>query len=168
MRTSDIKRYLNKYGQQVEKIKRSQERIQMIDAALENKAIELGGLQKGNKTSKPTEAAVIRLIEAKERLQKQIIISENLRQTISDDIELIPEPLYKELLFSRYILLMTWEGVTDRVSETRRRKNNNDKAERYSVAHVMGPMHGRALQSFKIHVTEREDRHENFDSGADF
>lgn len=162
----ETKKHLNEYADLVEKIKRSRERLEMINAALENKAIELDGQPKGNQRLNHVEKAVIRLIEAKERLAKQIIMAEDLRQNISDEIEMVPEPTYKELLFSRYILLLTWEGVTDRVSEVRRKKKKSDHFERYSASHVMGPMHGRALRSFENCMKEKETQNENTDRSS--
>jgi hypothetical protein len=147
----DAKTYLGKYADLVGKIKRYEERLAMVNATLENKSTELDGLPRGTKTSNPTEKAAIQLIETKEKLQSYLLVAETMRQQILDEIELIPEPIYRELIYSRYILLMTWEGVTDRVSDVRRtrRKGKGHSDERYSVSHVMGPMHGRALQSFE-------------------
>ena len=64
-----------------------------------------------------------------------------MRQTIADQIEDMRTPAYKELLYSRYILLLTWEGVTDRVSERRK--------ERYDTKHIMTYMHSQALKEFE-------------------
>ena len=147
----DAKTYLGKYADLDGKIKRYEERLAMVNATLENKSTKLDGLPRGTKTSNPTEKAAIQLIETKEKLQSYLLVAETMRQQILDEIEMIPEPIYRELIYSRYILLMTWEGVTDRVSDVRRtrRKGKGHSDERYSVSHVMGPMHGRALQSFE-------------------
>ena len=149
--TMNAKRYLTQYSDLAEKIKLYEERLEDIATTPGIKGIELDGMPRSTKLSKPTEKATLELIEAKERLENGLIRAKAIKQRILDKIELVPVPIYRELLISRYIRLMTWEAVTDQVSElrTKRSKSGKNKDERYTVSHVMGPMHGRALKSFE-------------------
>lgn len=155
----DVKEYLNKYGELERKTRRYKERLAMINASIQNTSIELDGMPKGTGTSSPTETAAIELIEVKDKLERYILVFEAMRQRILDEIEQVPEPLYRELLYARYIERLRWEDVVDRVSDARRsrRKGGKNSTERYTLAHVMGPMHGRALQSFQNIIREKED-----------
>jgi len=134
------KEYLKQYRTLCGKVERYKERIEQIEASLQ-KSLELDGMPKGTRTGNPTQETAIRLAAIRTQLQNAIIESELKRQTIAEEIEKMETPTYKELLYSRYILLLTWEDVTDRVSEGRK--------ERYDSKHVQSYMHGQALNEFR-------------------
>lgn len=163
VRGMDVKGYLAQYGELDKKVERYKERLAMINASIENTSIELDGMPKGTGTSSPTETAAIELIEIKAKLERYILVFETMRQQILDEIEKVPEPIYRELLYSRYIKGLRWEEVVDRVSDARhsRRKGGKYSKDRYTSAHVMGPMHGRALQSFENVIRKKLDDDEN-------
>ncbi len=134
------KEYLKQYRTLCGKVERYRERIEQIEASLQ-KSLELDGMPRGTRTGNPTQETAIRLAAIRSHLQTAIMEAELMRQTIAEEIELMETPTYKELLYSRYILLLTWEDVTDRVSEGRR--------ERYDSKHIMSYMHGQALNEFR-------------------
>lgn len=134
------KEYLKQYRNLCGKVERYRERLEQIEASL-NKSLELDGMPRGSNTGNPTEETAIRLADIRSRLSAALINAEYMRQTIAEEIEKMTTATYKELLYSRYILLLTWEDVTDRVSEGRK--------ERYDVKHIMTYMHSQALKEFE-------------------
>jgi hypothetical protein len=146
------KEYLMQYKILCGEIERDRERIEQIESSL-NKSLELDGMPRGTKTGDPTSQTAIRLAEIRSRLHQRLLEAELTRQTIADEIERMETPAYRELIFSRYILLLKWEEVTDRVSRGRR--------ERYELKHIMGYMHGQALKEFEEVHDERTDHIES-------
>lgn len=134
------KEYLKQYRNLCGKVERYRERLEQIEASL-NKSLELDGMPRGSNTGNPTEETAIKLADIRSRLSAALINAEYMRQTIAEEIEKMTTATYKELLYSRYILLLTWEDVTDRVSEGRK--------ERYDVKHIMTYMHSQALKEFE-------------------
>lgn len=134
------KKYLKEYETLTGKIERCRERIEQIEASLQ-RSVELDGMPRGTRTGNPTQDTAIKLASIKARLILITMDAELTKQTIADEIERMETPTYKELLYSRYIKLMTWEEVTDRVSIGRK--------ERYDSKHVSGYMHDRALREFE-------------------
>ena len=134
------KEYLKQYRTFCGKIERYNERIEQIEASLQ-KSLELDGMPRGSSTGNPTQDTAIKLATIRSQLQASIIEAEFLRQTIAEEIEEMETATYKELLYSRYILLLTWEDVTDRVSAGRK--------DRYDSKHIMTYMHGQALREFE-------------------
>lgn len=134
------KEYLMQYRILVGRIRRYRERIEQIEASLQ-KPLQLDGMPKGTTTGDPTSTTAIKLAEIHDRLKKSADESELLRETIADEIEAVNNPIYQELLYSRYILCLTWEEVTDRVSRGRK--------DRYELKHVMGYLHGNSLKAFE-------------------
>lgn len=135
----NTKDYLKQYRKLCGKTRRYKERIEQIEASL-NESLEIDGLPKGTKPGNPTQDTAIRLAEIRTKLKEALVEAEYARQKIAEEIEQMDTPTYKELLYSRYILLLTWEEVTDRVSEGRR--------ERYDAKHIMSYMHSQALKEF--------------------
>lgn len=134
------KEHLKQYRTLCGQVERYKERIEQIEASL-NKSLELDGMPHGTSTGNPTQETAIQLAMIRTKLQTALIEAEYMRQTIAEEIEEMETSTYKELLYSRYILLLTWEDVTNRVSIGRR--------ERYDLKHVMGYMHGQALREFE-------------------
>lgn len=134
------KEYLNQYKDLCGKIDRDKERIRDIEDSI-HPSINLDGMPHGTKIGDPTKDTATELADIHTRLKKEVMDAELMKQTIADEIERIKTPRFKELLYSRYILLLTWEDVTDRVSGNRR--------ERYDSKHIRGYMHGEALREFE-------------------
>ena len=136
----NTKEYLRQYRTLCGQVERYKERIEQIEASL-HKSLELDGMPHGTSTSNPTQDTAIRLAMIRSKLQTALIEAELTRQTIAEEIEKVEVSTYRELLYSRYILLLNWEEVTDRVSIGRR--------ERYDSKHIRGYMHGQALREFE-------------------
>lgn len=144
----NTKDYLIQYSELCEKIQNYQERIEQIEASL-TKSIQLDGLPHGTGTSDPTQSTAIKLADISTRLNAARMEAELTRQTIASELEKVENPLYRELLYLRYLKngieekrhLMKWEDVTDELSKGR--------DNRYDCKHVMSYMHGKALKAFE-------------------
>lgn len=152
----NTKTYLKKYESLSGKVERLRERIEQIEASLQG-SIKLDGLPHGTKTSNPTLETAIKLANIRSKLNIAMMEAELTRQTIATEIEEMENPKYRELLYSRYILLMKWDDVAERVSKGR--------ANEYEITHVKGYMHSQALKAFEetrnartLHTDEDEPR----------
>lgn len=134
------KDYLRQYQKLCGQVARYGERIEQIEGSLQ-KSINLDGLPHGTGTSDPTQQTAIRLAEIRTKLKEALLEAELMKQTIANEIEEVDNPRYRELLYSRYILCLTWEKVADRVSIGRKKE--------YEVTHVKGWMHSEALKAFE-------------------
>lgn len=134
----NVKSYLLRYKKYQDRVNRYKERIAQIEDTM--KGVNLDGMPRGGSLSDPTQIAALNLTLLKEQLGFSIIEAENLCQKIVEEINMMENRQYSELLYSRYILLLPWNDVADRL---RARKNKE-----YDIKYVMGEMHGRALQAF--------------------
>lgn len=134
------KEYLKRYKLANDKVRRIEERIEMIEATLQ-RSPGLDGLPRGFIASDPTKETAVKLADLRTRLEQEKTECEYLAQRIADEIESVERSEYRELLFARYIMLLPWEDVTDRLSINRK--------ERYDPKHVAGYMHGEALKAFE-------------------
>ena len=141
----NVKTYLNQYKQAYGRVRRYEERLGQLSYL---KAITIDGLPRSTKTGKPTELNAIKLADIRDNLKRLINEAELTRQKIADEIEQLEDPRYKELLFSRYIMLLPWEDVTVRVSMSCRPNKF------YDVKHISGPMHYNALKEFERRINE--------------
>ncbi len=144
------KEYLNQYRVARLRIHRYRERIDQISASLEGSGGRSDGMPRSGAISKPTETNAVRLADMRERLERLLIDSEVVRQTIADEIERVGNPVYQELLYSRYVKCLDWSGVTLRVSSLRDRP--------YDESYVRGRLHSSALQEFsKINLANASE-----------
>lgn len=134
------KEYLKRYKFANDKVRRIEERIERIEATLPRPS-GLDGMPRGFSLSDPTQETAIKLADLRIRLEQEKTECEYLAQRIADEIECVERSEYRELLFARYIMLLPWEDVTDRLSL--------DRKERYDTKHVSGYMHGEALKAFE-------------------
>ena len=132
------KEYLNQYRDLSRKAARLKERLLLIQGS---NSVNIDGLPHGTKIGDPTKDTAIKLAEIRGKLNVALCEAALKCQIICDQIENMQTPRYKELLHSRYVLLMSWEDVTDRLSLNRR--------ERYDSKYVMSYMHERALDEFR-------------------
>lgn len=135
----NVKYYLLRYRKSKERAERYRERIAQIENTL--KGVNLDGMPRGSNLSDPTKTAALNLALLKEQLQIAVIEAENTCQEIAAQIERMPTPQFCELLYSRYILLLSWNDTAERLRE--RRKGSD-----YDIKYVMGDMHRRALNEF--------------------
>lgn len=136
----NTKEYLRQYRTLCGKIERFNERIEQIEASLQ-RSVNIDGLPHGTGTSDPTQQTAIKLADIRAQLKRATMEAELTRQTIATEIESVEDPIYRELLYSRYILRLNWEDVTDRISRGRRN--------RYDSKHVMSYMHRNSLKAFE-------------------
>ena len=134
----NAKYYLLRYRKCKEKAERYRERIAQIENTL--KGVNLDGMPHGTNLSDPTKTAALNLALLKEQLNYSIIEAEQTCQQIAAEIEKVPTPQFCELLYSRYILLLSWNDTAERL----RIRRNCD----YDIKYVMGDMHRRALIEF--------------------
>lgn len=134
------KKILTRYRRLTFIASRDEERIKQIEDTL-LKGMEMDGQPKGTKTGDPTGRNAVMLAELRSKIERELIEAEVERQKTIDLIHKMEDPVCQELLYSRYILGLTWERVTDRLDAY--------KEDGYTVEYVMGRMHARALRLFE-------------------
>ena len=135
----NVKNYLLKYKRCLTRAERYKERIAQIETIL--KGVNLDGMPKGYNLSDPTKTAALNLMILKEEYQLSLIEAERIAGEIVKNIEKMKNPQFGELLYSRYILLLSWNDVSERLRRSRIGKD-------YDIKYVLGEMHKRALKAF--------------------
>lgn len=135
----NTKYYLLRYRKYKEKAERYRERIAQLEDTL--KGVNLDGMPRGTNLSDPTKTAALNLALLKEQLNYAVIEAETVCQEIAAQIEKVKNPQFCELLYCRYILLLSWNDTAERLREHR-------KGSDYDIKYVMGDMHKRALMAF--------------------
>ena len=136
----NAKEYLNRYKTALQRVRQYEERVDMITTFL--KGIEMDGQPKGTNIGKPTEEIAINLAILKDELTFAKAEAEQIRQEIADKIDTIPNIKSKELLYSRYVLLLPWSKVAARLDILRPGKE-------YELKSVIGYMHRKALKELE-------------------
>lgn len=106
------------------------------------KGIDMDGQPHGTNIGKPTEEIAINLALLREQLNFAKADAEQIRQEIATEIDRMENIRYKELLYSRYVLLLPWTKVAHRLDTLRPGKE-------YDLKSVIGYMHRRALKEFE-------------------
>ena len=135
----NTKYYLLRYRKYKEKAERYRERIAQLENTL--KGVNLDGMPHGTNLSDPTKTAALNLTLLKEQLKYAVIEAEAVCQEIAAQIEKVNNPQFNELLYCRYILLLSWNDTAERLREHR-------KGADYDIKYVCGDMHRRALIAF--------------------
>lgn len=138
----NAKETLNQYRVLYGKARRYEIRIERLEDSL-TKAVEWDGSPRSTTPGNPTEQNALKLVELSEKLKAIKIECELQAQLIADKIEKVKDPRYKELLFSRYIMLLPWEDVAVRVTLACRPYKD------YDEKHIQSYMHARALKEFE-------------------
>ena len=136
---NSTKTYLLKYKRLKLRAERYRERIAQIENTL--KGVNLDGMPHGTNLSDPTKTAALNLALLKEELNFAMVEAEATCQQIAAQIEKMPTPQFCELLYSRYILFLSWNETAARL---RYKRPGSD----YDIKYVMGDMHRRALNEF--------------------
>lgn len=135
----NVKKYLQQYKAQINRVRRYKERIAHIENTL--RAVNLDGMPRGGGLGDPTMQSAINLATLKAELQAAELEAEETAQRIADEIEAVPDEKSRELLFCRYVLLMTWEDVARSLDRFRPYRH-------YEIKHVTGYLHRKALNDF--------------------
>lgn len=136
----NAKEYLNRYKTAIQRVRQYEERVDMITTFL--KGIEMDGQPKGTNIGRPTEEIAINLAILKDELTFAKAEAEQIRQEIADTIDRMPNIKSKELLYSRYVLLLPWSKVAHRLDILRPGKE-------YELKSVIGYMHRKALKELE-------------------
>ncbi len=139
------KSYLERYKIALQRVRQYEERLDMITTFL--KGIDMDGQPHGTNIGKPTENIAINLALLKEQLTYAKAEAEMIRQEIADRIDQMENVKYKELLYSRYVLLLPWSRVAHRLDVLRPGKE-------YELKSVIGYMHKQALREFEETINE--------------
>ena len=134
------KEHLERYKVALQRVRQYEERVDMIATVL--KGIDMDGQPHGTNIGKPTENIAINLALLKEQLTYAKAEAEEIRQAIAGEIDRMENVKYKELLYSRYVLLLPWSQVAKRLDDLRPGKE-------YELKSVIGYMHRRALKDFE-------------------
>lgn len=136
----NTKEYLERYKVALQRARQYEERVEMITTFL--KGIDMDGQPHGTNVGKPTEDIAINLALLREQLNYAKADAERIRQEIADEIDRMQNIRYKELLYCRYVLLLPWTKVAQRLDILRPGKE-------YDLKSVIGYMHRRALREFE-------------------
>lgn len=139
-RRMSAKTYLERYKIALQRVRQYEERVDMITTFL--KGIDMDGQPHGTNIGKPTENIAINLALLKEQLVYAKAEAEQIRQEIADQIDQMENVKYKELLYCRYVLLLPWTKVAQRLDVLRPGKE-------YELKSVIGYMHRKALKEFE-------------------
>lgn len=133
------KEYLERYKIALQRQRQYEERVEMVTTFL--KGIDMDGQPHGTNIGKPTEEIAINLALLKEQLVYAKAEAEQIRQEIASKIDEMEDVKSKELLYSRYVLLLPWSRVCRRLDVLRPGKE-------YELKSVIGYMHRKALREF--------------------
>lgn len=139
------KEYLRRYRDALQRVRQYEERVEMISAFL--KGMEMDGQPRGTNIGKPTEIIAINLAVLKDELIFAKADAELIRQEIATQIDRMEDVKSKELLYSRYVLLLPWSKVAKRLDVLRPGKE-------YELKSVIGYMHRKALKEFEEVISE--------------
>lgn len=129
------KKYLEKYRTAALKIERLKEEYNICQREmLSIKAINYDGMPHGSSGSDLSEI-IARLEKRRERIGNAYAEKLETREEIKQAIELLGNEAEKQVLFLRYISLLAWDTIADRMN--------------YTVQHVYR-IHGYALNHFEI------------------
>ena len=135
----NAKEYLERYKIALQRQRQYEERVEMVTTFL--KGIDMDGQPHGTNIGKPTEEIAINLALLKEQLTYAKAEAEQIRQEIASKIDEMEDVKSKELLYSRYVLLLPWSRVCRRLDVLRPGKE-------YELKSVIGYMHRKALREF--------------------
>ena len=138
-RRMSAKTYLERYKIALQRQRQYEERVEMVTTFL--KGIDMDGQPHGTNIGKPTEEIAINLALLKEQLTYAKAEAEQIRQEIASKIDEMEDVKSKELLYSRYVLLLPWSRVCRRLDVLRPGKE-------YELKSVIGYMHRKALREF--------------------
>ena len=144
-RGMNARSYLERYKSALQRARQYEERVDMITTFL--KGIDMDGQPHGTNIGKPTENIAINLALLKEQLVYAKAEAEQIRQEIADQIDQMDNVKSKELLYCRYVLLLPWTKVAQRLDVLRPGKE-------YELKSVIGYMHRKALQEFAERIGE--------------
>lgn len=147
----EAKTILLLYKKKQEELKELQYKIAEIENSLTPTA-KTDKAPSGSLKTSPTETAAIKLTTLKNIYKDKKITAELIRQNICNLIEEMESTKYKELLYCRYLLLLTWREVVKRIQETRNSQNE------YNIRGVMGYMHRNALKEFQTILNTTPDK----------
>lgn len=139
------KEYLERYKAALQRQRQYEERVEMVGTFL--KGIDMDGQPRGTNIGKPTEEIAINLALLKESLTYAKAEAEEIRQEIATEIDQMNDVKSKELLYSRYVLLLPWSQVAKRLDVLRPGKE-------YELKSVIGYMHRKALREFEDIIGE--------------
>ena len=129
------KKYLEKYRAAASKIERLKEEYNICRQETQSiKAINYDGMPHGSSES-DLSAIIARLEKKRERICEAYAGKVELKEEIQRAIELMESETEKQVLFLRYVSLLAWDTIADRMN--------------YTVQHVYR-LHGYALNHFEI------------------
>lgn len=135
MENEEKKEYLLQYGKACKRIKNLKEQlISLREVEQSAKIQQLSDMPKGSGRDKDLSDLMVRIEKLREKINDEIMRSARIRTMIEEDILEIEDADQARVLRMRYIELLQWEEISDRMKYSRRQ-----------VIY----MHGRALNNFK-------------------
>lgn len=129
------KAYLQKYRQVILEIERLKEEYHTLQQDIQSaKAINYDGMPHSGSES-DLSTIIARLEKKREQICKVYAEKLELKEETQRAIELLENEVEKQVLYSRYINLLTWDAIANQMN--------------YTVQHVYR-LHGYALEHFEI------------------
>ena len=146
----EAKKILLLYKEKNKEVEKLREKIRDIEENL-TPTIKTDTPPARSYNGSPTEKAAVNLADLKTIYVSKSLHAELLRQKICDLIEKIESVTNKELLFTRYMLLLPWREVVKRLDQYRPGKE-------YEIKGVMGYKHKAALKEFQTILNTTPDK----------
>lgn len=136
----NAKEYLLQYKTALARAERYKERITKAENVL--KGVNLDGMPRGTATGDPTKNAALSLAILRQQYGMALIDAEQIAGEILANIEKVKDEKSRTLLYSRYIRLLPWDKVAERLDAFRPGKE-------YEIKSVIGYMHPKALRELE-------------------
>lgn len=129
---TSAKQYLIQYRLLISKIKAIERDIDRLVAEIGGGSISSDGLPHGTNIDDQTGRIAVRLADLKRERMMWLRESIEIRDEIDRTILQVGDPIYLKLLHDRYVLLMSWDAITEDLNM-------------YNEQYVRGKLHGKAL-----------------------
>lgn len=130
--------------------KRMIKRIRILEQSIDKLISEIGGGSIGIRDGMPTGTTLsdqtgriaVRLAELKEKREAMRLAAVEIRDEIEDVILAVEDPIYMQLLYDRYVRLMSWNDITEDL------RLDNDQ-------YVRGKLHSKALDAVEGKLNDK-------------
>lgn len=139
---TSAKQYLIQYRLLISKIKAIERDIDRLVAEIGGGSISSDGQPHGTGIDDQTGRIATRLADLKRERMMWLTESIEIRDEIDRTILQVGDPIYLKLLHDRYVLLMSWDAITEDLHM-------------YNEQYVRGKLHSKALSAVWL-VIEKE------------
>jgi hypothetical protein len=117
----DAKEFLNQVYNLDQRVKSKLRRLEEVRSLAERVTVSYGAERVSlSRNTGQLEDAVIRIAEAEHDADEAIDCYVDARKKVTDIIDMVRNPKYRELLELRYLQFMTWERIAEEMWYTKR------------------------------------------------